>query len=104
MTRTHELSNDARVLIMAWFWHGVKTRVNIGGKDAENVLSDRAEAAMRELIDKGYVTAEKFNERGRMTYIGTAKANDSSVRLSLKDLDKYGAWSATMPNPARKSA
>lgn len=92
-----ELSMDARVLVSTWFAWGEKTSVKIGGKGAQSVLSDRAEAAMRELVEKGYVEAMLFNNYGRMEYVGTEKCRDS--RLSAAKMTKYGRWSATKPNP-----
>lgn len=94
-----DISMDARVLITGWFAWGDKTSVKIGGEGAQSVLSDRAEPAMQELISKGLVTAHKFNNYGRMQYVGTPEC--AALKLSQKDMEKHGRWSATKPNPVR---
>ena len=94
------LSDDARVLISAWFAWGEKTKVTVGGRHAQSILTPRAEAAIEELVAGGYVVAEPFNDTGRMTYIGTDKCSDG--KLSFSQMEKLGGWPATMPNPERR--
>lgn len=94
---THELSMDARVLLSVYFAIGEKTTLRVGGKGAQSVLSDRADKAMHELVEGGYVTAKLYNSFGRMEYVGTEKC--VGQRLSFKDMEEHGRWSATKPNP-----
>lgn len=97
MKRGEELSMDARVLLTAWFGFGSKTSVKVGGEGAKSVMTQRAETAMSELIDAGYVTAKRFNQFGRMEYTGTDKCN--GAKLSMANMNKHGRWSPTQPNP-----
>lgn len=89
-----DLSMDAKVLMTSWFGYGEKTSVVIGGKGAQSVLSDRAKAAMKELVDRGYVVAREFNSFGRVEYVGTEKC----FRLSFREVEKHGYWSPTKSN------
>lgn len=94
-----EISMDARVLITAFFGYGGKTSLKIGGVGCQSILSDRASAAMDELVSAGLVTAEKYNDYGRMLYTGTDACRD--LKLSMSKMEKFGGWSATIPNPDR---
>jgi hypothetical protein len=94
------VSMDARVLASSWFGFGQKTSVKIGGEGAQSVMTARAAAAMKELVDGRYVIAKPFNQFGRMEYIGTEKC--ALLKLSMKDMEKHGRWSPTEPNPALK--
>lgn len=96
-----ELSMDARVLIHAWFSYGDKCKVEVGGVGAQSVLSERGQAAINELVAAGFIVAEEFNRFGRMRYVGTELCRGQ--RLSLEEIDLYGAWSATVPNPATQA-
>ncbi|MCB5201669.1 hypothetical protein LH464_04150 [Neorhizobium sp. T786] len=95
-----ELSMDARVLITAWFGYGSKTSMKVGGDGAQSVMTARATGAMKELVDGGYVIASEFNRFGRMLYTGTEKCD--GLRLSMAKMKKFGRWSLTEPNPARR--
>lgn len=95
-TSSHNLSMDARVLLTAWFLNGQKTKVEVGGTYAKSRLTHRAQAAIDELVATGHITASAFNDTGRMLYQGTDKRG---ARLSLADMEKYGAWSPTEANP-----
>lgn len=101
LTKESGLSDDARVLVKAWFSYGEKTTVTVGGEGARSVLSERGRRAVDELVAGGYVTATEFNKYGRMQYQGTDKCR--SVKITLKEMDALGKWSPTMPNPALKS-
>lgn len=94
-----ELSMDARAVISTWFRYGDKTEVTIGGTHAQSVLSDRADAAIKELVAGGYVTAKPFNHTGRMTYTGTDKCHNKKLWLSMTDMEAHANWSMTKPNP-----
>lgn len=96
-----ELSMDARVLLTSWFGWGPKTSVKVGGEGAQSVMTARAHAAMKELVDGGYVTASEFNRFGRMEYVGTEKC--TGLKLSMAQMSKHGRWSPTEPNPALKT-
>lgn len=95
-----ELSMDARFLFTAWFGFGSRTSVKVGGEGAQSVMTARATAAMKELVDGGYVTASVFNRFGRMEYVGTEKC--TGLKLSLAKMQEFGGWSPTEPKPALK--
>lgn len=91
-----ELSNDAKVILKSYFLMGENTTLRVGGEGAQSRLTQRALAAMNELIVGGYVTAKPFNDVGRMEYQGTEKAKE--VKVSLKFMLEFAKWSATEPN------
>lgn len=99
---TNEVSMDAKVLASSWFGFGPKTSVKVGGEGAQSVMTERAQAAMKELVDGGYVIAKPFNQFGRMEYLGTERC--AALKLSMAKMEKYGRWSPTEPNPALKGA
>jgi hypothetical protein len=93
---------DASVLLSVWFGHGRTNTVFIGGSGAKSLLSNRAETAMKELIDAGYVLASRFNDHGRMQYTGTDKC--LGLRLPFSELERYGKWSLTKSNTERRGS
>ena len=95
MTET-EISIDARCLLTAWFLNGHRTIVEVGGSRAKSRLTERAKAAVNELTQAGYITAEQITPDGRMMFQGTEKRGK---RLSIAEMEEYGAWSPTEPNP-----
>ncbi|NTA48171.1 hypothetical protein G6L34_08695 [Agrobacterium tumefaciens] len=97
-----DLSMDARVMLTTFFANGTKNSLKIGGVGAQSVFSDRAEVAINELVNGGYVTASLFNSFGRMQYVGTDKC--LGVRLSFEEIEQHGRWSATKPNPDMRVA
>lgn len=95
MTDKNTVSMDARVLASSWFGFGPKTSVKVGGEGSKSVMTARAEAAMKELVDGGYVVASVFNQFGRMEYVGTEKCE--GLKLSNSQMEKHGRWSPTEP-------
>lgn len=96
------LSMDARALISAWFQYGHHTTVEVGGTDAQSIVSDRGLAAIDELVAAGLVSEATISPTGRKRYTGTPECR--SKRLSMVMMEKHGDWSPTIPNPARKGA
>jgi hypothetical protein len=96
-----DLSMDARVLMTAWFLNGEKCTVEVGGRYAQSRLTARAQKAIDELVERGFVTAEPFNDTGRMKYTGTGKR---WPRLTIKLMEQHGHWSQTEPNPGYRAA
>ena len=97
------LSDDARVISTSLFRFGAKASIKVGGQGAKSKLTERAKNALAELIKEGYVTANPFNEVGRMEYQGTDKLaealeNKSIKYMSQKDMETKGKWSLTQPN------
>lgn len=95
----HKLSDDARVVIAAYFAWGEGTKFIIGGAFAQSVLSERGRAAMAELLRHGYITVTDRSPAGRVTYQANKLCN--GMKMSTGEMNRLGKWRATEKNPAR---
>lgn len=78
------------------------TSLAVGGEYAESVLCQRAALAMLSLIGRGLITAQIFNNTGRVVYRPTELAAPLKGKVSVTFLEKHGRWSITEPNANRK--
>lgn len=88
------LTTDARCMLTTYFAWGAKSTLRIGGKGAEHKFTDRADKAIHELVECGYVTSKLYNGFGRMEYVGTDKIT-ADVKLTFDQMEEFGRWSAT---------
>lgn len=89
------LSIDAKVVGTSFFPREGQSLV-IGGDGANSILSDRANDAINELITAGYVSAEPYNNVGKIRY---KARKDFDFLLTFEEMDIHGRWSATVTNP-----
>ncbi len=89
-----EISLDARCLLTTYFSQGVKSTVHIGGHGSINKFTDRAKAALNELMGAELVTVKLFNTFGRLEYRGTEKVS-SDLKLSFGEMEIHGRWQPT---------
>lgn len=90
------LSIDARCLLTTYFSLGSRSTLRIGGRGALSKFTDRADRAMHELVECGYVTQKLYNAVGRMEYTGTDKVTND-LKLSFDEMETNGCWSPTEP-------
>lgn len=104
MTDKLNLSDDALVILTSIFKFGPKASLKVGGQGAQSRLSERGRKALTELVEHGLLSAEEYNQYGKMIYQGTDKLGEAINNkrfkfMSLKDMEQKGRWSMTEKNP-----
>jgi len=71
---TETLGTDAIILGLSYL-NGPKMKLSFGGEGASNRMTDRARAALNELLEKGYACPAKADDQivGREHYQGTSQ-------------------------------
>lgn len=89
-----QLSNDALVFGMG-FLSGPHAKLSFGGDGAEMKITDRARAALNELLKSGHCKATEPTDQipNREHYIGTANMFLLAKNAGIDPFDKtLGAW------------
>ena len=90
------LSNDALIFGLAYL-NGPRSKLSFGGDGAQMAITDRARAALNELIESGYVEPAKPDDqiKGREHWRGVSKdphLGELAQAAEIDFFDKANGW------------